>query len=66
VLWIHNQQWAMWERKLPKETHDLLQKHRKGESGTGGVHHKSMLKREKLDGQLQQGVYNGVSQGQVP
>lgn len=66
ILWIHNQQWAGWERSLPDKTHELLQKHRKGQRGTGGVHHKSMVKRETLDGQLQQGVYNGVSHGRGP
>jgi hypothetical protein len=64
ILWIHNQQWAKWERSLPAATHKLLQQHRKGESGKGGVHHKSMVKRETLDGQLEQGISNGVSDGQ--
>lgn len=66
VLWIHNQQWKEWERLLPPETQSKLLTDRKGRSGNGkGVHHKSVMEREKFDGELEESLYGGVSSGFV-
>jgi hypothetical protein len=62
VLWIHNQQWKDWERLLPQETKAKLLTDRKGRAGDNkGVHHKSVMEREKFDGELEETLYGGVS-----
>lgn len=62
VLWIHNQQWKAWERRLPGPTHSKLMQDRKGRRGTcKGVHHKTVMEREKFDGELEESLYGGVS-----
>jgi hypothetical protein len=62
VLWIHNQQWKDWERLLPQETQAKLLTDRKGRAGDNkGVHHKSVMEREKFDGELEETLYGGVS-----
>jgi len=60
VLWIHNQQWKDWERLLPQETQTKLLTDRKGRAGDNkGVHHKSVMEREKFDGELEETLYGG-------
>lgn len=62
VLWIHNQQWKDWERLLPQETQAKLLTDRKGRAGDNkGVHHKSVMERERFDGELEETLYGGVS-----
>lgn len=62
VLWISNQQWANWEKSLPTETHAKLKKDRKGKDGSNpGVHHKSVMMREKFQGEIDDSLRGGVS-----
>jgi len=49
VLWIHNQQFADWERSLPPKTYERLQKDRGDDPG---VHNAGCMKREPFDGQV--------------
>jgi len=53
VLWIHNQQWAGWEKELPEDTRKQLQ-HDRTQHGNPGVHHVTTMKREMLEGEAKQ------------
>lgn len=55
VLWIFNHQFADWEAKLPDDTKAKLLHDRQGQ----GIHHKGVMKREVLEGELRD--YGGVS-----
>ena len=59
VLWIHNQQWEEWERRLPQDTQERLLTDRKGRGGTcKGVNHKMVMEREPKG---EESMYGGVS-----
>jgi hypothetical protein len=55
VLWIFNHQWGDWEDSLHDDTKAQLSRDRQGQ----GIHPKSVMKRELLEGELRD--FGGVS-----